>query len=63
MVDPIEKMHEAIEDYGSVAGFSRRSGLSPQYVHDVLAGRRKPSEKLLTALGLEKIVVVAGDPK
>lgn len=63
MVDPIEKLHDAVEEFGSVAAFSRRCGLSPQYVHDVISKRRNPSDRLLTALGLEKIVVVAGDTK
>lgn len=63
MVDPLERMRSAVEEYGSVANFARRSGLSAQYLHDVMAGRRGPSDRLLNALGLEKIVVVSGEQK
>lgn len=31
--------------------------VSPQYVSDVLAGRREPGQKLLKALGYRRVVI------
>ena len=31
-------------------------GISPQYLSDVIAGRRAPGAKILTALGLRRVV-------
>lgn len=57
--DPIVALQEAVEEYGSIANVARRTGISPQFLHDVLSRRRKPSERLLAALGLARIVVKA----
>lgn len=32
-------------------------GISPQYLHDVLNGGRKPSERILDYLGLKREIV------
>lgn len=37
--------------------FAEQHGVSPQYVHDVLAGRRMPGKSIINALGLSKRVV------
>lgn len=55
--DPVEVLKEVIEEHGTVASLARNTGFSPQYLHDVCAGRSKPSERLLAALGLARIVV------
>lgn len=31
--------------------------VSPQYLHDFLKGRRQPGKKILTALGLQKVII------
>lgn len=38
------------------ADFAKVAGISPQYVNDVLAGRRDPGKAILDALGIEKVV-------
>lgn len=36
---------------------ARRLGISAQYLHDILHGRREPGESVLEFLGLEKVVI------
>lgn len=55
--DPIEAIQKAARWHGSVAEFSRSAGLSASYVHDVLRGRRPPSDALLSSVGLSRVVV------
>ncbi len=38
---------------------AREVGISPQYLHDVLNGNRRPSEKILSFLGLRRDIVKA----
>lgn len=40
------------DDYGSQYQFATKYKLSPQYVCDVIKGRRKPGPSMLKALGL-----------
>jgi predicted RNA-binding Zn ribbon-like protein len=51
----IERLREASRDAGSVAAFARKAGLSLQYVHDVINGRRSPSERICQAIGIRKV--------
>lgn len=37
--------------------FADQHGISPQYVHDVITGRRMPGASILNALGLRKRVI------
>jgi hypothetical protein len=41
----------------AAAELARELGVSPQFLHDVLVGRRGIPATILEALGLEKIVV------
>jgi hypothetical protein len=41
---------------GSQAELARELDVSPQYLHDVLNGRREPGRKILKALGVERVV-------
>lgn len=41
---------------GSQAAFARDHGMSAAYLNDVLNGRREPGQKVLDAVGAEKIV-------
>ncbi len=47
-----------IKTLGSNAEFARAHGISPQFVGDVLAGRRRPSKAILDALGLERVTII-----
>ena len=41
---------------GSQQAFAKAHGISPQYLSDVLRGRRDPGQKLLDAMGLKRVV-------
>jgi hypothetical protein len=41
---------------GSQLAFARDKNLSVAYVNDVLRGRRDPGQKILDAVGVEKVV-------
>lgn len=41
---------------GSQAAWAAENGISPQFVCDVLQGRRAPTERLARALGYKRIV-------
>jgi len=41
---------------GSQKNYAEVLGISAQYFGDVIKGRREPGEKLLSALGLKRVV-------
>lgn len=45
-----------IEQCGSAQAWAKKHGVSPSYVSDVRMGRRDMGEKMLSALGLERVV-------
>lgn len=47
---------EAANRAGSLKAWAEGAGLSAQYAGDILHGRREPGEKVLTALGMVKVV-------
>ena len=56
-LDPIKALNQAVEEAGSQNALARQIGLPQAYLSQVLSGTRPASEKLLTALGLKRIVV------
>lgn len=42
--------------HGQAKLYAKHIGVSPQYLNDVLRGRREPGKKMLRALGLDKVV-------
>ena len=54
--DACDRLRIAVQEAGSQKAFAEKHGLSPQYVNDVFTGRRDPSGKILTALGLVRVV-------
>lgn len=50
------RLRDAIQAAGSQAAFARQHNISLQYVNDVVNGRREIGQKILDALGIEKIV-------
>jgi hypothetical protein len=56
MADPISELRERVEG-SSNAEVARELKISPQYLSDVLNDRKKPGDKILKALGLERLVV------
>jgi hypothetical protein len=67
-VDPIAELKRAAARHGSQRRWALAHNLSPQYVTDVLQGRRDPGPGILDALGLVRVVAyyrakpVAGPP-
>lgn len=52
----IVRLRAAIQAAGSQKAFAQQHRISQQYISDVLAGRRKPGQKILDALGIEQVV-------
>lgn len=52
--DVIGILLTAIGEGNSAGYWAKSNGISPQYVSDVLSGRREPGPKLLNSLGLER---------
>jgi hypothetical protein len=54
--DLLIKLQRMTKGHGSKVALARSLEVSPQFLGDLLAGRRDPGEKMLTALGLRKVV-------
>lgn len=55
--DILDRLRAAIEQVGSQRAFADQHGISLQYVNDVLRKRREPGQKILDALGIERVVI------
>lgn len=55
----LDALRQAIGTAGSAKAFAEEAGLSAAYVGDVLHGRREPADRILAALGLKRITVIA----
>lgn len=54
--DILDHLRAAIHAIGSQKLFAQHYHISQQYLSDVLRGRREPGQKILDALGYERIV-------
>jgi hypothetical protein len=54
--DVIALLKKRCEEAGSQRAFAANNEISPQYITDVLRGKREPGAMILEALGLEKVV-------
>lgn len=64
LIDVFGMLRRACRDAGGQSAWAEVHGISPAYVSDVLNARREPGDKILTALGLRKVVryaAVRGD--
>jgi hypothetical protein len=52
----MDRLRAAIAAAGSQAAYARQQGISLQYVNDVMRGRRELGQKVLDALGVERVV-------
>lgn len=60
--DALSRLNEAVSEAGGQSSFARHAGISQSFVSDVLSGKRRPSPRLLRALGLRwKIVPAEGE--
>lgn len=56
--DGLREMLRSLVTYeGGQQQLANRLGVSPQYLCDVLAGRREPGNKLLSGLGCKRVVI------
>ena len=52
----IDILYRQVEVYGSQKALAIKIGISPQYLEDILLGRREPGESVLNFLGMQKVV-------
>lgn len=52
----IQYLQRMADEAGSQKDLASRLGVSAAYLGDVLHGRREPGDKILLALGLERVV-------
>lgn len=52
-----EQLHAAIAEVGGQQAFAKRHGFSSAYISDVVRNRRDLSDRLLAALGIERVVM------
>lgn len=50
----VDRLRAACAGAGGQAAWGRQHGVSQQYVHDVLRGRRQPGDTVLRPLGLQR---------
>jgi hypothetical protein len=53
----VARLQKSINAAGGQAAWAAKHGISPQYVCDVLAGRKLPGDKITRAMGLEKALL------
>lgn len=53
----IERLRAACVAAGGQKAFAEQHKLTPSYVHDVLHGRRPPADRILAAIGVERVIV------
>lgn len=49
-------LHDKIREAGDQKTLAKQLGVSQGYLSDVLLGRREPADKILTRLGLRRVV-------
>ena len=45
-----------VDEAGTQKALAEKLGINQAYLSDILAGRREPADKILTALGMERVV-------
>lgn len=55
--DPINELSAAIERAGTQTKFAAECGLPQSYISAVMRRERPPSDKLLSILGLKRVVI------
>ena len=60
--DVIARLREAIAAAGSQRAYAQAHNISEQYLSDVVRGRREPGQKILDALGIERVITYQEKP-
>jgi DNA-binding transcriptional regulator YdaS (Cro superfamily) len=55
--NPQHHLERLVDELGSQAAAAQALGIGPSYFGDLLRGRRNVSDRVLTKLGLRRIVV------
>ena len=53
----IEHIRQLLAEAGTQKELAANLGVSAAYLGDVLLGRKEPGRKMLTALGVERVVI------
>jgi len=61
MPDVLCALSAAVDAAGSQRAYARSIGVSQAYVGDILAGNRQPGDRVLAALGLRRITIIAAE--
>lgn len=57
-VDEVRRrLQQQIDLNGSQTATAQRLGVSLAYLNDVIRGKREPGEKLLTPIGIQKVII------
>lgn len=56
------QLRRATEKAGTALNWARAHDVSTAYLSDVMTGKRQPGEKILDALGLERVVTYRRKP-
>lgn len=60
--DPIVLLKARVDSLGTQAALAEEIGISAQYLSQILAGERDPSEKVLDYLNFEKVIMYRPRP-
>ncbi len=52
----LARLRRQVEQAGTQKAWATSAGVTPQYIHDVLRGRRGLGAPVLAALGIERVV-------
>lgn len=50
------RLQKRVIDRGYKSAFAKQVGISPQYLSDILAGKRAIPDKVLAAIGIERVI-------
>ena len=62
IIDPVAVLRSRLSTC-TQADLARQAGISPGYINDVLHGRKSPSERLLSVIGVRRVYVLDTPPK
>ena len=57
LADIYGAIRRACRDAGSQQAWAMSIGISPQYLNDILMGRKEPTDRVLAPLGLKRVTV------
>jgi|LakMenE01Jun11ns_1017448.scaffolds.fasta_scaffold8938381_2 hypothetical protein len=52
----LQYLNKLVDEAGTQKALAEKLGINQAYLSDILAERRDPADKILTALGMERVV-------